>query len=446
MKLRLIFLLLVLFVLQSIANDTFKSPLAETNVECDDDEMIITIKICKSRQCRRNKLRWYLPRTRGRTKKKRQHKLHMNDPHCVAAEFTRNRKFEILKFRTKFDECGTIEEFANNRLVYKQTIQTFKSKINSRIRPLKLEFQCDIRFSPATHLVPKYLKAIGAAQHQVFCGPNFMKLTLSPQMLPRYSPEEIHLRDPACKLTEERGSFVVITPYTGCGGEITYDAGKISMMNTLVSQLPKRIITRKQPVNVDFGCIYDKRTQKSAGGRVKPLREPYPDVNIRPKDSFDFDVGLVLLNKNMRQVNEYAAMKVGEMAHVRLYVDTKIVNLGLIPIAQSCFVTPSSNRSDEELDRFKHFLVNNKCIYDPTTKVETLKNGQLISFEVFAYTHDPTESLYIHCDAIMCDIDDEDCHSCPYLPQPRRGKRSIDTHTIINKLHYRLRMQFKVQF
>jgi len=366
MKLRLIFLLLVLFVLQSIANDTFKSPLAETNVECDDDEMIITIKICKSRQCRRNKLRW---------------------KYVLPIEAT-----------------------------------------TEMIKDLLLD------------------KTIGAAQHQVFCGPNFMKLTLSPQMLPRYSPEEIHLRDPACKLTEERGSFVVITPYTGCGGEITYDAGKISMMNTLVSQLPKRIITRKQPVNVDFGCIYDKRTQKSAGGRVKPLREPYPDVNIRPKDSFDFDVGLVLLNKNMRQVNEYAAMKVGEMAHVRLYVDTKIVNLGLIPIAQSCFVTPSSNRSDEELDRFKHFLVNNKCIYDPTTKVETLKNGQLISFEVFAYTHDPTESLYIHCDAIMCDIDDEDCHSCPYLPQPRRGKRSIDTHTIINKLHYRLRMQFKVQF
>lgn len=117
----------------------------------------------------------YLPRTRGRTKKKRQHKLHMNDPHCVAAEFTRNRKFEILKFRTKFDECGTIEEFANNRLVYKQTIQTFKSKINSRIRPLKLEFQCDIRFSPATHLVPKYLKGNGHASLVcvVFLSPPF---------------------------------------------------------------------------------------------------------------------------------------------------------------------------------------------------------------------------------------------------------------------------------
>lgn len=420
-----IILLQSIFLHMIAAEIVFKPPYGKKSISCEENGMVISLVFCNERGCKPNYLLRYLPNPSG------QQNLFFRDLKCHASEWIHERLKSTLIFRTPYDGCGTERVISDDgsKIIYRQSIQTVPARGPIiRTKPVQINFECSFQFVPtAEDEPPTPTTLLGTPEELVNCGGKTMSLSIPKAQLPRYKAKDLHLRDPNCKLKEVNGNLVAETGYNKCGSQITIKDGKITIVNQVLSDMENNVVTRKKRVSILFGCEYLRGIRKTASASIKSELEPPIDQKltsiVEPDSTHDFRIDLVLLNSNMSPVKDFAKMSVGERAHVALSVSQDVINLGLIPVAEECYVTPKNARG-EDINKFRFDLVVNKCPVEETTKIRTIPQGQIISFEVFAFVHNLNEQLVIHCDAVMCDKDDKSCQTC----SKRRTRRSVHTY------------------
>lgn len=242
------------------------------------------------------------------------------------------------------------------------------------------------------------------------CTHNDIQVRFPKSLTKGYNANELYIGgDPTtCQMNEDGDYYKVVVPFQDCGTQVTALGELIYVKHKLKGKKVDNVITRRESVDIDLTCTFDKRYQTTAFGTiVQPV--PLDQISLVENSEQEFDIMLKIVDKNMNAVESLTSIPVGEIAYATVTVKDEIRRLGLTPNPSSCYVAPTKE-PDSKNKGLHVYLINDNCVVDETTKMETIENGKMFSFEVFAYVHNQALDLTLHCTSEICEDQDTDCN------------------------------------
>lgn len=254
-----------------------------------------------------------------------------------------------------------------------------------------------------------YAIAADLSSDQVTCLPSGSGITvqLNLDVFRKYRGPDLRLGTCPFDLTRrvEAGS--------SCGLIQTVTMNTISFAGVINSVKPTAMITRKRPVSIAVSCSYDTRSRKTADAHIAPTLQEI--TGMLTSIGGPVDLFLNLLDDVGKTVGSGDVLSVEVGSKVSATIGGA-EGLGLNVYATDCFATPTAQDYS-----IKYPLLSDSCVKDETFSVTSDGNGQLLTFDSFAFTHDTNSNVYLHCDLLACPPGAQ----CGQCHQPiRRRKRA----------------------
>jgi len=232
------------------------------------------------------------------------------------------------------------------------------------------------------------------------CTKNGIKFQGKQEDFPVWAPEDIKIG--TCPLNKD---FYLLATYVECGIGIKERRHQL-LMQTFITGKPTTddVIQRKRPIKYMLRCGYDRFARISTDQALaailpvpmsKGTFTNRPDMFLNLLDNRGYKLSRATLGVDMNQ--KVVAVIGGK--------DVSSLNMRLHAV--NCFVTPTSDASGN----IKYDLLSDSCPVDSTFQAEAYGSGQRISFNAFAFTHDHSSQLYLHCDVTAC-LENAACGVC----------------------------------
>lgn len=257
-------------------------------------------------------------------------------------------------------------------------------------------------------------------------GPNYAsKLTVASDATNQCEPVE----------NGEFYDFTVSADLEECGSEVVNDGTTVTYKNAaqLIDGKENSFISRIRRMKVDFECSFDLKVTLSAVEVARPTVTHYEVSLGKDHAAFTVSMGLYTDNTFTGLQSGPLTVDVPEPIYVGIHLtgtDEFVVTM------DNCWATATSDPSDTT----KYEFITNQCgdlaeLNDyQTLVIYATGTGQKASFSMNAFSFNGITGggeIYFHCDAIICDPDNETC--VPTCPSGRRRKRRntiFDNHVI----------------
>ncbi|XP_077966103.1 uncharacterized protein LOC144419864 [Styela clava] len=220
----------------------------------------------------------------------------------------------------------------------------------------------------------------------------------------------------ACEFNDCRGrvvadstglkySFMIQRNFMDCGGSVVYNDSHITYHHTIqgMGGYSNGVITRRQPIEMDFSCTYVRKLSSTIGMFASPFIRTVR-LTIDSEGAFDLSFGLWLDANYMQNIVEPPMIQIPDPIYIGIFVRNENVLL----LADTCYATLTDDPDDTTR---KDLILNGHAADESVTVTENGESNEAkFNFESFAFVSHPDDTtLYIHCKTIICAQNEEPC-------------------------------------
>ncbi|RXN11406.1 CUB and zona pellucida-like domain-containing 1 [Labeo rohita] len=231
----------------------------------------------------------------------------------------------------------------------------------------------------------------------VTCTQNSMSVTIERSSIKNLHGDHLRLINQSCQVYTNNTHLFTTTRLNDCGTQIEENNNELIFKNKIITyDDPRNIITRKDQLEIEILCKYQKRTNVSIEFEA---HRPPVTISERGFGTFNYQFEFYASQnfQNMRAPESYPLeYNVGDKIYMKIEPVTPVPNTEIF--LESCVATPYDNPSYP----ISYPIIKNGCIMDETVLFHS-SHKPYVEFEMEAFRfiqfHD---QVFISCSIIIC--------------------------------------------
>uniref|UniRef100_A0AAY5KC04 ZP domain-containing protein n=2 Tax=Esox lucius TaxID=8010 RepID=A0AAY5KC04_ESOLU len=256
----------------------------------------------------------------------------------------------------------------------------------------------------------------------VVCNETSMTVVLKKASMVGLSEDHLRLSDPSCSLSSNSSHIFRTMALNACGTQLEEDGDNLIFRNE-ISSFDSAVITRRQQVEIEFSCIYPKKSNVSLEFLVHKIPYIFREKGFG-KFTYQFEFFQSSLFNIMVDPATYPLeVDLQEIVYMEIVSTSSVPNTKMF--VESCKATPSDNPNDSTY----YSIIQNGCTKDETVQIYPRSQSQFrFAIEAFKFIgmHD---QVYISCAVILCEAGN---------PNTRCDQGCINENSMTTPPHNRL--------
>ncbi|XP_077073861.1 pancreatic secretory granule membrane major glycoprotein GP2 [Siphateles boraxobius] len=242
-----------------------------------------------------------------------------------------------------------------------------------------------------------------------------------------FTPEILHLNDPNCTGTVKDGRVLFHFDNKDhiCGTTLSRNGTHFIYQNSIHSNLPTAVITRKRWMNITFSCVYPLIQTLSM---TKEIQAEQSVISIDLPGQGAYQIHMIPYHDAQFTRPYEGGVRVGVQVNQQIYMAVEVEGVDRSQIAtvlDNCWATPV-NESEYQI---RWNLIIRECPNPEDGTVEVIQNGidttSRFSFRIFTFTG-ASDRIFVHCQVHLCLVQNGRCAQSCIPGRRRRRRRSLD--------------------